>query len=525
MEKLNTDYLNSIKLKVESKILPAMENIYGSGSSTIPDTFYPHLKYFERIVSYYDYCACGISVLAPLSVRGNKRADRIIGYLLKNMEHYRTRIYGHAMQDAAGPWTVPLRRLLFHASLAYEVLGASLKPSDRNGFKKLLEQQTRVALEHNNHFHPGEKRLYLGFMNNHTAIFMQGVFHVGRLLGNKQWMMSAKEAAGRLFRSGHSDGYWEENTNTRREGGPSMIYTPLTAGCLYDILDGFNKKQPAFLSAGKLYRGFLNYDGRAIPLADERTNCHSKISMYGLALHSLTAEGRGYIRHVIDNMDWNDLSPENLAVLYYELSQMHTGACKTPEYRKPGIFRISLPLGVLRYNGWTAGLSALRALNRVRSPGSDYALDHQNMAYLSHDKGGIILTGYKSKHDPEYSTFSRGVDAYPIDTGVLKMGKNWASVQLHYATFDATLRWDLGKTARLTLETNDSREIITTLPINGVVSFKSSIPASRVKLKGFSPYSAGNAEKPETALRFAWRKRLVVEFKGPDKRRPLTTVP
>lgn len=508
---LDARYIALVKKRIEAQIVPAMESVYGSGGTRIPDSFRPGLKYLERVVSFYDYYACGISVLAPLAVKGDKRAGKLVDILLKNMDYYRTRIFRRPMVGV-GLWQIPLRRLLFHAALAYRILEPGLTAKQRKAFRALLEQQTSAALEHNHYFHPGEKKLYLGFANNHMAIFMQGVYHSGLVLKKAGWVGMAREFAGRLFRSGHPDGYWEENTNTLREGGPSLIYTPLTAGSLYDVLDGCRHAQSKFVRAGEFYRSFLNHDGDLIPLADERTNAHGKHPVYGLALHSLTSAGRGHIRNLISWLDWKEQSPESLAVLYHELDLMRTGPCTVPEYQKQGVSRITLPLGVVRAHGWTAALSALRALNRVRQPNSDYALDHQNMAYLAHDRAGVILTGHKSKNDPEFSTFRCGIDAYPVDTGTLRIGKDWAQARLRYATFEAGLRFELGKRARLVLETEANREITTTLPITNPAHVRSDHACSVVKLKGFSPYSSGNASEPVTAVKFVWKKLLVIEF-------------
>ncbi|MFH1708581.1 MAG: hypothetical protein ABIF71_11805 [Planctomycetota bacterium] len=145
--------------------------------------------------------------------------------------------------------------------------------------------------------------------------------------------------------------------------GPSMVYTPLTAGCLYDGLDGMHRRQDQFVRAGDFYRSFLDHDYRLIPLADERTNHAGQACEYGLALHSLSPRGRFYIVDAVDHADFGAFSPEELAVIDHELDLMVPGDCQTPENRTEGNVRIRLPLGIVRKNGFAAGLSALRALN------------------------------------------------------------------------------------------------------------------------------------------------------------------
>ena len=90
------------------------------------------------------------------------------------------------------------------------------------------------------------------------------VMHPG--LGDDQ------EFAQRFYDSGHPDGYWEEHTNAEREGGPSLLYTRVTASCLFDVLGGRDGSLEKFARAGDFYRSFINHDQAMIPLADERTN-------------------------------------------------------------------------------------------------------------------------------------------------------------------------------------------------------------------------------------------------------------
>ena len=69
---------------------------------------------------------------------------------------------------------------------------------------------------------------------------------------------------------------------------------------------------------------------------------------------------------LLQGTDLSTFSPEGLAVLYHELDLMVEGDCETPENLSEGASRIALPLGVLRRNGFTAGISALRALQKAR---------------------------------------------------------------------------------------------------------------------------------------------------------------
>ena len=250
-----------------------------------------------------------------------------------------------------------------------------------------------------------------------------------------------------------------------------------------------------------------------ISVADERTNCfNSKGIDYGLAVHSLTDRGRYFIVDNLESMDFSRLSIEALAVIYHELDLMQTGNCALPENRTDGNARITLPLGVVRKHGFTAGISALWALNRVIRPTSHYAMDQQNMLYLSHKKAGLILTGYKSKNDPWFSTFIIGDDAYTVRTGELEMGNGWAEAQLYYETFNAKIRWEISDTARLILSSDSDQVITTSLPVTNEKYIKTDTTFIVKYLNGFSPYSKNNLAGQIKSLIFKWQKRLVIEF-------------
>jgi hypothetical protein len=347
---------------------------------------------------------------------------------------------------------------------------------------------------------------------------MQGVWYCGRALGRGDWQELAAEFAERFYASGHPDGYFEENTNEAREGGPSLVYTPLTAGCLFDVLDGRNRRREKFRSAGSFFRSLLNADFQRIPIADERTNHVGRGSSYGLALHSLSAPGRGFVVNQLEALDVSRQSPESLAVLHHELDLMTEGECAPSENLLEGSFRLTLPLGVLRRGGFTAGVSALRALNREIKPDSDYALDQQTLVYLSHRDAGVILSGFKSKRDPGFSTFGVGDDAYPVRTGELRMAEDgaWAEATVHYAGFDAHVRWELGETARLILRVDGGREVGTALSIGGDPRVRTDAAWRTEERAGFSPYTEGNRADPVRLLVADWRHQLVLEFQAPS---------
>lgn len=516
---LDAAFIKRQRSLIEEEILRAMEAVYLPYGETFDDAYRPGLKYIEKVVSFYDYQATGISVLAGLAAAGEPRALELFKRIRRNIQHYKEKIFGTDVGGSWGGkiWAVPLRRLLLHLALAYRKLEPTLGAEDKRWYAGLIEEEVRLAIEHNHGFYPGVRNLNLppAVTNNHTAIFMQGIHYCGRALGRSDWVELTAEFARRMYDGVRPDGYFEENTNEAHEGGPSLIYTPLTLGCLYDVLDGKNGRQEKFVKAGNFYRSFVNHDYQMISIADERTNCHeAKATSYGLALHSLTPRGRYYIVDNLRGLDYGQASIEGLAVIHHELDLMETGGCQTPENRLEGNSRIRLPLGVVRKGGFTAGISALLALNRVIRPNSDYALDQQNMAYLSHDRAGLILIGYKSKNDPSFSTFRVGDDAYTVKTGELRMGNGWAEADLHYRAFKAKIRWEIGAAARLILSADTDRVVSSSLPITDEKFVRTDQAYSVKHLKGFSPYTQGNAGEEIKALAFDWKGRAVIDFEA-----------
>lgn len=158
------------------------------------------------------------------------------------------------------------------------------------------------------------------------------------------------------------------------------------------------------------------------------------------------------------------LSPEMLARLDFELDGMETGPGALPEPWVPGDTALTLPLAVRRRGGWTAGLSALRALNYVLfGRGGDYAMDRQNLLSLAHESVGGVLAGFKSKRDPEFSTLRVGDDAYPMHTGTLTATDDELAATVRYETFAAGVAWQLGRDARLLLSSGHPGPILARL--------------------------------------------------------------
>jgi hypothetical protein len=277
--RLDQNFINKIRSRIEDQVLSAMEEIYLQDKGDL-STYRPELKYSEKIVGYYDYQACGISVLAILALKGNERAKVLIRKILDNSHYYAEKIYDQEIDGQK--WTIPLRRLLLHIAIAYQILEPILKEEEKKEISDLIEQQVPLALIWNKNFYPGKGDLYMN-TNNHTAIYMQGIYHCGKVFDHPEWSEITLDFAKRMYDSVNPEGYFEEASNKVRESGPSLVYTRISLGCLYDVLNGKELAQEKFIKAGNFYRSFINADYEMIPLADERTNSTGKGIDFGLA--------------------------------------------------------------------------------------------------------------------------------------------------------------------------------------------------------------------------------------------------
>lgn len=511
---LDQEFIDRIKKKIEAAAIEVMEKTFIHHSGFRDENFRPGLKLIEKIVSYYDYYACGIYALSAKIKAKDQRALHVFNKLKEHLRIYREEIFDHEI-EGVGFFSIPSRRLLFHLALTYQKLKDDLPNADQIWFKDFVREHGQIAIDKNHHFYPGKKIFHsdrVNRVNNHTAIFMQGIYYCGKIFDIPEWVELTMDFAKRYFDDAHPDGYWEENTNELREGGPSLVYTRLTAECLYDVLDGKNLKQDIFIKAGEMFRSFLNYDGQMIPIADERTNHDSKALGYGLALNSLTAKGRYLIVDHLENADFTNLSPETLSVTYHELDLMIHGNCEISENKIDGHFKLTVPIGIVRKNDYTVGASAVIALNKFIAPKSDYALDHQNMLYLSHKSKGIILNGKKSKRSILFSTFRIGEDAYTVKTGTIETTQNSIEAHLFYQTFEAWIKWEISEKLKLTLSVNSKEEITSVLPYDFEPIIKANFPVQKIILNEFSPYTAGNIGPEMKAFEFHWKNKLEIEF-------------
>ena len=450
-EGLSGDFLQEVRSRIHTAILPKAEAYFKEGEDAYSQGN-SALKRGEMSVGYYDYQPCAVSTLGVLAAEGNERALVVIRRIFDN-----TRYYIDEWRKKEG-YTVSLRRAQLHLVLCYDRLRDLVEPGEAEAWRALL---TRTAEDMLDHFHNLQERVPaldnrgFGTGINHVAIAAEGMWKSGEILGRPEWQEIAGAFIDRLIAYGHPDGYFEEHTNDAREGGPSLVYTPLTAGCAHIVQRWRNAlDRERFAQCGALYRNFTDTQFRAMAFADERANPHG-LGSYGIAIHALSPEGRGFLRMALDPDDGavhlDRMSLEGLSRLNLELDYTETGNGAISEPFHEGTFRISMPLGVARSHGWTIGLSAMKALNREISPRGDYALDRQNLLDLSHTVAGTVLPGAKSKYDPLWSTVRIGDDAYPTRTGNLQMQADRAVAEVFYETFSVHVTWIYGECPRLVM--------------------------------------------------------------------------
>jgi len=465
-EGVQAQWLDTAKKRLQDMVLPIAEKYFAEGGTPFTQN-HPQLKKSEMVSRFFDYQPCCMSVLGALAAQGEERALIIIRRIFDN-----ARYCLDEWREREG-YRVTFRRSQFHMSLCYAQIKDLVDPSEAQAWHELLIRTGEDVFAHFNQFKEKSPKLDnrgFGTGINHIALSAEGMYKSGEILGRSDWQEAAAGFFDRLLVYGHPDGYFEEHTNDAREGGPSLLYTPLTAGSAYLTQRWRNAVDVNLFSKyGAFYRKLCNTQLCPLLFADERANPHH-VGPYGLALHSITPEGRGFLRLVLDKINMidhvgGDIYMQHLSRAYVELDNMETGAGTLPEPFPEGHHRLTLPLGVVRKNEWTAGLSALKALNREIAAKSDYALDRQSLICLSHAKAGIILEGAKAKHNPDWSTVRLGDDAYPTQTGELTTQANGANARVIYNTFDIQITWTLSEIAQLKMNSDIDQELLAQLPL------------------------------------------------------------
>lgn len=542
-EGIHAEWIEEKKTRLCQIILPAAEIYFAQGGTPFTQNN-PALKKSEMVQRFYDYQPCVMSVLGTLVAAGEERALVLMRRIFDNA---RTCIDGWREREG---YRVTFRRAQLHMALGYAQAKHIIDKREADAWRALLIRTGEDVLSHFNQFrekHPALDNRGFGTGINHVALSAEGIWKSGEILGRPDWQDMAGGFFDRLIAYGHPDGYFEEHSNDAREGGPSILYTPLTAGSAYLTQRWRGKvNRTRFETMGAFYRRFVDAHLHPMPFADERANPH-RVGPYGLALHSITPEGRGFLRLILDQIDMTDpvggdMYLQFLARVYVELSNMDTGPGAVPEPFHDGAFRLSVPLGVVRKNQWTAGISAMKALNRVQSPKSDYALDRQSLFSLSHATAGLILEGVKAKHNPDWSTVRLGDNAYPVQTGDLDVRPDGATARVIYEGFDVHIEWTLGEIARLQMTSDFKGPLTAQLPLeigmgqtvrlNGKLDIalgeekaqyehisrvetdhwiaETDQPGALVwYIAPFNPYSEGNRSAPETR-----RASLVVTWTG-----------
>jgi DNA-binding PadR family transcriptional regulator len=301
-EGIQSQFLEASKARLREMVLPAAEKCFAEGGTPFTQN-HPQLKKSEMVQRFFDYQPCCMSVLGSLAAQGEERALVIIRRIFDN-----TRYCLDEWREREG-YRITFRRAQLHMALCYAQIKDHVDSSEAEKWRALLVRTGTDVFEHFDGFQEKSPQLDnrgFGTGINHVALSAEGMWKSGEILGRTDWQDASAGFVDRLLQYAHSDGYFEEHTNDEREGGPSILYTPLTAGSAYLTQHWRNVVDvPLFSKIGRFSRQFVDAHLNPMPFADERANPHHQ-GPYGLALHSLTPEGRGFLRLTLENINMID---------------------------------------------------------------------------------------------------------------------------------------------------------------------------------------------------------------------------
>jgi hypothetical protein len=558
----SSEFIEDIRRKIETIALDKSQYIYIEQGWEGFRRANKHLKEIEQELNFFDYQACVVLPLSNLARLGSSHAMQVVQEIITNTSFYLRSVQNRQLirglkrlsrLSIQRHYRTPLRRIGTYLVLSYKNLEGVLTKSEKEMWNKLMHKIAEQIVAHSNSLKPNIKEPHssnLGIGTNHYSLMSEALWLLGKHFKNEKWYELAADFSDRLMSFAPIDGYFEEHTNIAREGGPSLRYTPLSSGAMYHIqLWKGTLKEERFFKCDEFQRNMVDQNLNVLCFADERSN-DTKLRPFGIALHSLTPEGRYYLHRVLTNgkpLDPDCLDLQGLARVYFETESMQTGSCTCSAPFENGFYRISLPLGIMRQNGWTAGLSTLKCLNRELYPNGPYALDMQNLLFLSHKRAGIILRGFKSKNNILWSTVRKGMDGYTVETGELRVDKDKLCGLSIYKNFSVQLSWYFDESITLQLLSNESKLTLqlpleitwdTIVLINDSHELKihdqnikvegiSSISTNQWKLESsiagdllwpvgpFSPYNANNlADRHEQRALFSidWSRTITVKF-------------
>ncbi len=253
---------------------------------------------------------------------------------------------------------------------------------------------------------------------NHVALYLTTVYRAGVVLGRPELCDAALPIARAFAADVNPDGYWEEHGDYARSGGPTGAYTQLSFAAmgLMHAWTGEAVFRSAVEAGTRFHSRFCHPDATKVELLDERVraSASASASVWGLFALSHCAEGRGaalahfrtWLAHLGDPAD---AKPEDLARLCDNHQHWQDGPVVPAPFEQDGHTAVlSLPGGIFRRQGWSLGLSAMRASNAEDPLYRDngFALDRQKLFSVWHPATGLLLDGSQSKHQPANSTFA-----------------------------------------------------------------------------------------------------------------------
>jgi len=283
----------------------------------------------------------------------------------------------------------------------------------------------------------------LGTSTNHAALYVSTIYRAGSVLNRPELCAFVLPIGRALAADIHPDGYWEEHGDLLRTGGPTPSYNYLTHGgmALLHAWTGEEVFADAIRKSTAFHEKFSYPDATFLELIDERVR-HDLVAtprVWGLFGFSGSPSGRGmakiHFTHWLKSvLDRNAIAPETLARHCENFLYWNHGPMEPAAFEKPvRCAFLALPAALFSRDGWSAGLSAMAAINPEDPAYRDnpFALDRQKLFSVWHENAGLIVDGSHSKNQPENSTFrassSYATDYYPSGGRVYEEDGAWVA--------------------------------------------------------------------------------------------------
>jgi hypothetical protein len=272
--RLDPVFIQDLHARIEARTLEVAAAYFREGNTAY--TQHPGLRRVEMARQFFDLQPCCVSVLARPAARGDARAMMLVARIFENTEYFldewRSR-EGHRFC---------LTNAQVHLALAYERLRSRVSGTAALRWRALLLRSVKDLLVYCARFRerdpqPGTVAIPEGL--DGVVQSAEGVWRTGHAAGRPDLCALAGEFVARLIRTLDADGSPEERLAAQ------PLPAALTGGAAYGVQRWRGRvDRDWFIRRGRLVR---RWSGAGTPPA------------FGLALHSLEPEGRGYLREAL----------------------------------------------------------------------------------------------------------------------------------------------------------------------------------------------------------------------------------